>query len=67
MKAVRYLKRRLGERSTWLGLGAACTSALGAGASVSGVAPWIINSLAAGMALCGFAAALLPSPKGGDA
>jgi hypothetical protein len=63
---IGYLRKRLGERSTWVGLGAACTSGLGALASVSGINPVIINSLAGGVALCGFLAALTPSPKGSD-
>lgn len=59
-----YLRKRFGERSTWLGLGAACSAGLGALASVSGINPMIINGLAFGVAGCGIIAALLPSPGG---
>lgn len=61
-----YLKRRLEERTTWAALGAACAASLGAMASVSGISPVIINSLAAGVAISGFVGAMLPSPKRDD-
>ncbi|MHA3791601.1 hypothetical protein [Sphingomonas sp. YL-JM2C] len=62
---IRYLRKRLAERSTWAALSAACTAGLGAMASISGVVPpWIINGLACGVAFCGFVLAFLPSPNG---
>jgi hypothetical protein len=60
-----YLRKRLAERSTWMGLSAAFTAGLGAAASMTGaVPPWLINGMACGVAFCGFVVAFLPSPKG---
>ncbi|WP_347270975.1 hypothetical protein [Rhizorhabdus histidinilytica] len=62
---IGFLKKRLAERSTWAALSAACTAGLGATASMTGaIAPWVINGLACGVAICGFVVALLPSPNG---
>lgn len=63
---IAYLRKRLAERSTWMGLSAACTAGLGAAVSMTGaVAPWMINGMACGVAFCGVVVAFLPSPKGG--
>lgn len=61
-----YIRRRFAERTTWAGLSTACAAGLGALASVSGVSPIIINSLAGGVAVCGLLAALCPSPPTRD-
>jgi len=63
---LKYLCRRLEERSTWAGLSAAAAAGLGALASVSGVSPWIINSLAGLVAVGGLVAAILPSRPGAE-